>query len=123
MFSDFLCARCVLSRVCASLNWSLSIVRHKLKQHGIGINHYWTEIKRILRTQKAITTEADNALGEPVQLRLCSDPTDSAAELYRALGYNPVPSRSSGTPSCRPHRRQKKKSVVPTANLKKTNPL
>ncbi len=69
--------------------WIVNTVRHKLKQHGI--NHYWTEIRRILHTQKAITTEADNALGEPVQLRLCSDPTDSAAEIYRALGYNPVP--------------------------------
>ena len=69
--------------------WIVNTVRHKLKQHGI--NHYWTEIRRILHTQKAITTEADNALGEPVRLRLCSDPTDRAAEIYRALGYNPVP--------------------------------
>lgn len=69
--------------------WIVNTIRHKLKQHGI--NHYWTELKRILHTQKAITTEADNVLGEPVQLRLCSDPTDRAAEIYRALGYNPVP--------------------------------
>ena len=69
--------------------WIVNTIRHKLKQHGI--NHYWTELKRILHTQKAITTEADNALGEPVQLRLCSDTTDRAAEIYRALGYNPVP--------------------------------
>ena len=69
--------------------WIVNTVRHKLKQHGI--NHYWTEIRRILSTQKAITTEADNALGEPVELRLCSDPADNAAEIYRALGYNPVP--------------------------------
>ena len=44
-----------------------------------------------LLTRKAINTEADNAPGEPVQLRLCSDSTDSAAEVYRALGYNPRP--------------------------------
>ena len=69
--------------------WIVNTIRHKLKQHGI--NHYWTELRRILHSQKAITTEADNALGEPVQLRLCSDPTDSAAELYRALAYNPIP--------------------------------
>ena len=69
--------------------WIVNTVRHKLKQHGI--NHYWTEIRRILSTQKAITTEADNALGEPVELRLCSDPADNAAEIYRALGYNSVP--------------------------------
>ena len=55
------------------------------------ITHYWTDIKRILFTQKAITTEADNALGERVELRLCSDPTDRAAELYRALRYNSTP--------------------------------
>ena len=70
--------------------WIVNTIRYKLKQHGI--THYWTEIKRILSTQKAITTEADNALGEQVEIRLCSDPTDSAAELYRALGYTPSPS-------------------------------
>ena len=37
----------------------------------------------------AITTEAVNALGERVEMRLCSDPTDRAAELYRTLGYPP----------------------------------
>ena len=71
--------------------WIVNTIRYKLKQHGI--THYWTEIKRILSTQKAITTEADNALGERVEMRLCSDPTDSAAELYRALSYNPRPFR------------------------------
>ena len=70
--------------------WIVNTIRYKLKQHGI--THYWTEIKRILSTQKAITTEADNALGEQVEIRLCSDPTDSAAKLYRALGYTPSPS-------------------------------
>ena len=71
--------------------WIVNTIRYKLKQHGI--THYWTEVKRILSTQKAITTEADNALGELVEMRLCSDPTVSAAELYRALGYNPQPFR------------------------------
>lgn len=68
--------------------WIVNTIRYKLKQHGI--THYWTEIKRILSTQKAITPEAYNALGEQVEMRLCSDPTDSAAELYRALGYTPA---------------------------------
>lgn len=70
--------------------WIVNTIRYKLKQHGITL--YWTELKRILSTQKAITTEADNALGEQVEIRLCSDPTDSAAKLYRALGYTPSPS-------------------------------
>lgn len=69
--------------------WIVNTMRHKLKRNGI--THYWTELKRILSTQKAVTTEADNALGEHVELRICSDPTDTAAELYRALGYNSLP--------------------------------
>jgi transposase len=69
--------------------WIVNTIRHKLKRQGI--THYWTELKRILSTQKAITTQADNALGEHIQLRICSDPTDAASELYRLLKYNPTP--------------------------------
>ena len=71
--------------------WIVNTIRYKLKQHGA--NHYWTELKRILSTQKAITTEAVNGLGENVTMRLCSDPTEKAAELYRQLGYKPKPFR------------------------------
>ncbi len=71
--------------------WIVNTVRYKLKQHGT--NHYWTEIKRILSTQKAITTDGTNPLGERVTTRLCSDASDNAADLYRQLGYNPVPFR------------------------------
>lgn len=69
--------------------WIVNTIRHKLKLQGI--THYWTELKRILSTQKAITTEAENALGERVELRICSEPTDAAAELYRLLGYHTIP--------------------------------
>ena len=48
---------------------------------------------RKLSTQKAITTEGHNPLGELVELRLCSDPTESAAEIYRTLGYKSMPFR------------------------------
>ncbi|CDN30778.1 hypothetical protein BN938_2595 [Mucinivorans hirudinis] len=71
--------------------WIVNTLRHKLKLQGI--THYWTELKRILSTQKAITTKAENALGEQIELRICSDPTDAASELYRILGYNPIPFR------------------------------
>ena len=71
--------------------WIVNTIRYKLKQHGN--KHYWTEIKRILSTQKAITTDGVNPLGGRVTTRLCSDPSDSAAEIYRQLGYNPVPFR------------------------------
>ena len=91
--------------------WIVNTIRYKLKQRGI--THYWTELKRILSTQKAITTEAENALGEHVEMRLCSDPTDSAAEMYRlsATSLN----RSSDMLFNHP----RKKSVVPTRKLKK----
>jgi len=69
--------------------WIVNTIRYKLKKQGI--THYWTELKRILSTQKAITTHAENALGERVELRLCSDPTDAASELYQVLKYNPIP--------------------------------
>lgn len=69
--------------------WIVNTIRHKLKLQGI--THYWTELKRILSTQKAITTEAENALGERVELRICSEPTDAASELYRLLRYHTIP--------------------------------
>ena len=71
--------------------WIVNTIRYKLKQKGI--NHYWTELKRILSTQKAITTEGRNALGERLILRLCSEPTDQAAEIYRRLRYTSIPFR------------------------------
>ena len=69
--------------------WIVNTIRYKLKQKGI--NHYWTELKRILSTQKAITTERRNALGERLILRLCSEPIDQAAEIYRRLRYTSIP--------------------------------
>lgn len=71
--------------------WIVNTIRYKLKLQGI--THYWTELKRILSTQKAITTEGTNTLGEHVTLRMCSEPTDKAAEIYRLLRYNPTPFR------------------------------
>ena len=96
--------------------WIVNTIRYKLKQHGI--THYWTEIKRILSTQKAITTEADNALGERVEMRLYSDPTDSAAELYRALSYSPRSFRRYHIHTSDP---PPEKSVVPTPIFSKRN--
>lgn len=92
--------------------WIVNTIRHKLKQHGI--THYWTELKRILSTQKVITTEAENALGEKVEMRLCSDPTDKAAEIYRYLGYNPKPFNRYNIKEP-----PNLKSVVPTEQSKK----
>jgi hypothetical protein len=40
-----------------------------------------------MSTQKAVTTQAVNALGEKVQTRNCSEPTRDAALIYKTLHY------------------------------------
>lgn len=69
--------------------WIVNTIRYKLKLTGEMC--YWTEIVRRLSTQKAITTEAVNALGERIQLRQCSEPTKAAAYIYQLLKYKPMP--------------------------------
>lgn len=71
--------------------WVVNTIRYRLKQSGI--MHYWTEIVRIMSTQKAITTEATNALGEIVYLRQCSEPTKTVADIYERLKYKKMPFR------------------------------
>ncbi|MCI7089317.1 MAG: hypothetical protein MR960_05805, partial [Prevotella sp.] len=44
-------------------------------------------------TQKAVTTEATNALGEKVYTRLCSEPNKSADDIYERLKYKKMPFR------------------------------
>lgn len=71
--------------------WIVNTIRYKLKQKGY--TSYWTEIVRVMRTQKAITTEAVNALGEKVHMRLCSEPNKSAENIYELLNYKKMPFR------------------------------
>lgn len=69
--------------------WIVNTIRHKLKGHGETC--YWTEIVRRMSTQKAVTTEATNALGEKVLMRLCSEPTKVAGDIYDKLKYKKMP--------------------------------
>ena len=46
-----------------------------------------------MSTQKAVTTEATNALGEKVHMRLCSEQTEAANEIYERLKYKKMPFR------------------------------
>jgi hypothetical protein len=71
--------------------WVVNTIRYKLKQNGC--KHYWTEIVRIMQTQKAITTEATNALGEIVNMRMCSYPNKNAEYIYDILKYKKMPFR------------------------------
>ena len=71
--------------------WIVNTVRLQLKHKGE--NCYWTEIVRRMSTQKLVTTRAVNALGEVVETRICSTPTEAAAEIYNKLGYRRYPFR------------------------------
>ena len=69
--------------------WIVNTIRYRLKQAGE--NCYWTEIVRRMSTQKAVTTEATNALGEKVHMRMCSEPTEAANNIYELLKYKKMP--------------------------------
>ena len=71
--------------------WIVNTIRYKLKQTGETC--FWTEIVRRLSTQKAVTTEATNAFGEKVHMRLCSEPNKSADDIYERLKYKKMPFR------------------------------
>ena len=71
--------------------WIVNTIRHKLKQKGETC--YWTEIVRRPSTQKVVTTEAVNALGEKVRMRLCTVPTKEASYIYEHLKYKKAPFR------------------------------
>ena len=73
--------------------WIVNTIRYKLKQ--ISETCFWTEIVRRLSTQKAVTTEATNALGEKVHMRLCSEPNKSADDIYERLKYKKCHSEKS----------------------------
>lgn len=69
--------------------WIVNTIRYQLKQTGM--NHYWTEIIRIMSTQKAVTTTAVNKLGEKIEFRMCTKPTEKANDIYKKLKYKTMP--------------------------------
>ena len=73
--------------------WVVNTIRYRLKTKGETC--FWTEIVRRMSTQKAVTTEGTNVLGEKVQMRLCSEPTKVAEDIYDKLGYKKMPFRKS----------------------------
>lgn len=69
--------------------WVVNTIRLQLKQTGE--NCYWTEIVRRMSTQKLVTTEAVNALGEKIEFRQCSEPSKQAKAIYDALHLKHAP--------------------------------
>lgn len=82
--------------------WVVNTVRYQLKQKGI--NSGWSEIVRIMNTQKAVTTLAQNHVEEVIMIRRCSEPNQKVIQLYDALKYKYAPFK-------------KKKSVVHKSEL------
>ena len=85
--------------------WIVNVIRHQMKKENEKRKKadpnpkaeyptpYWTEIVRIMSTQKAVTSEAINAMGEKVEMRICSTPTEQAADIYSMLSYKKMPFR------------------------------
>ena len=85
--------------------WIVNVIRHQMKKENEKRKEadpnpkaeyptpYWMEIVRIMSTQKAVTSEATNTLGEMVEMRICSTPTTKAADIYSMLNYKPMPFR------------------------------
>jgi len=69
--------------------WLVNTVRHQLKKENI--NSAWREIVRIMNTQKAVTTLAQNVHDEVIQIRRCSEPNQNVKRLYDALKYKYAP--------------------------------
>ena len=85
--------------------WVVNTVRYQLKQNGIASG--WKEIVRIMNTQKAVTTLAQNHVEEVIKIRRCSEPNQKVIQLYDALKFKYAPFK-------------KKKSVVHKSELEDT---
>ena len=69
--------------------WLVSTIRYQLKLQGI--NHSWSEIIRIMNTQKMVTTTVENLKEDTIQIRQCSEPTQEVSLICSKLKYNEIP--------------------------------
>lgn len=69
--------------------WLVSTIRYQLKLQGV--NHSWSEIVRIMNTQKMVTTTVENSKGDTIQIRQCSEPTDDVRQICSILKYQQIP--------------------------------
>ncbi|MFZ4548293.1 MAG: IS1634 family transposase [Bacteroidales bacterium] len=67
----------------------VSFIRYRLKQNNI--HHCWTEIVRIMNTQKCNLNSIMNNNGEKILLKTCTRPQMKANEIYLAMKYKPMP--------------------------------
>jgi len=69
--------------------WVVNTIRYQLKKKDI--HSGWSEIVRIMNTQKAVTTIAQNDIDEVIQIRRCSEPNQKVQKIYDALKYKYAP--------------------------------
>ena len=69
--------------------WLVSTIRYQLKLQGI--NHNWSEIVRIMNTQKMVTTTIENNKEQTIQIRQCSEPTQDVRQICIKLKYHQIP--------------------------------
>ncbi|QLH30964.1 MAG: transposase [Candidatus Parvibacillus calidus] len=67
----------------------VNTVRQRLKVSGI--NHSWTEILRIARTQKMVTTRGTNMTDQLIEVRKSSVPTQDFQRILDVMGYKKYP--------------------------------
>lgn len=75
--------------------WLVSTIRYQLKIKDC--NHSWSEVVRIMNSQKCVTTVVNNDKNETIEIRQCSEPNDKVKEIYLKLNYKttPLPRRKS----------------------------
>ena len=84
--------------------WVVNTIRYQLKQKGI--KNEWSDLVRIMSSQKIVTTTMDNEYDQQIIIRQCSEPTEAVTNIYTALQYKSKPFT-------------RKKSVVPLPECKK----
>jgi len=88
--------------------WLVATIRYQLKQQGY--NNDWSEIVRIMNTQKCVTTSVENSQAETVSIRQCTEPTQKAIQIYNLMNFKTVPFY------------RKKSVVIPVGNFKNGPP-
>jgi transposase len=67
----------------------VNTIRYQLKQKNI--TSCWSELVRIMNTQKCVTTIVQNKQDEFIVVRRCSEPEPKAKQIYDALQYKSAP--------------------------------
>jgi transposase len=67
----------------------VNTIRYQLKAKGI--HHNWSNLVRIMNSQKAVTATMLDKQGRKILIRKCSKPEAQVKEIYDALGYKYYP--------------------------------